>query len=454
VIEEAPSPVISDATRKAMGEQAVALAKAVKYQSAGTVEFVVGKDQDFYFLEMNTRLQVEHPVTECITGLDLVEQMIRVAAGEKLGFSQQDIRRTGWAIECRINAEDPLRNFLPSTGRLVRYQPPLQSLEQGTLTLEGEAYSDGRFGGVRVDTGVYEGGEIPMFYDSMIAKLIVHGKDRADAIERMREALNGFVIRGINSNIAFQSALIAHPAFARGQFNTGFIAEHYGKGFRTEDVAHEDPLFLVALAVFVRRKAASRAAGISGQMPGHEFAQATHFVVVELGPQGAQHHHEVSIAHYDEATVTAEVLVGGRIYVIHSRTQLGDILLHGTVNGRPFCAQVERGSAKQPLTLRVAHHGAAIDAIVLSPRAAELLKLMPYKAPPDLSRWLLSPMPGLLVQVAVQPGQKVLAGEKLAVVEAMKMENILTAAQDGVVKQICAREGESLSVDQAIIAFE
>ncbi|NBS96088.1 MAG: acetyl/propionyl-CoA carboxylase subunit alpha, partial [Betaproteobacteria bacterium] len=251
-----------------------------------------------------------------------------------------------------------------------------------------------------------------------------------------------------------QSALIAHPAFGRGQFNTGFIAEHYGKGFRTEDVAHDDPLFLVALAVFVRRKSASRAAGISGQMPGHEFAQATHFVVVELGPQGAQHHHDVSIAHYDEATVTAEVLVDGRIYVIQSRTQLGDILLHGTVNGRPFCAQVERGSAKQPLTLRIAHHGAAIDAIVLSPRAAELLKLMPYKAPPDLSRWLLSPMPGLLVQVAVQPGQKVLAGEKLAVVEAMKMENILTAAQDGVVKQICAREGESLSVDQAIIAFE
>ena len=454
VIEEAPSPFISDSTRQAMGEQAVALAKAVQYQSAGTVEFVVGKDQDFYFLEMNTRLQVEHPVTECITGLDLVEQMIRVAAGEKLGFSQQDIRRTGWAIECRINAEDPLRNFLPSTGRLVRYQPPLQTLEQGTLTLQGEAYSDGRFGGVRVDTGVYEGGEIPMFYDSMIAKLIVHGKDRVDAIERMREALNGFVIRGINSNIAFQSALIAHPQFGRGQFNTGFIAEHYGKGFRTEDVAHDDPLFLVALAGFVRRKAASRAAGISGQMPGHEFAQATYFVVVELGPQGAQQHHDVSIAHYDEATVTAEVLVGARTYVIHSRTQLGDILLQGTVNGRPFCAQVERGSAKQPLTLRVAHHGAAIDAIVLSPRAAELLKLMPYKAPPDLSRWLLSPMPGLLVQVAVQPGQKVLAGEKLAVVEAMKMENILTAAQDGVVKQICAREGESLSVDQVIIAFE
>jgi propionyl-CoA carboxylase alpha chain len=454
VIEEAPSPFISEATRQAMGAQAVALAKAVQYQSAGTVEFVVGKDQDFYFLEMNTRLQVEHPVTECITGLDLVEQMIRVAAGEKLAFAQQDIRRSGWAIECRINAEDPLRNFLPSTGRLVRYQPPVQSLEQGTLTLQGPAYSDDQFGGVRVDTGVYEGGEIPMFYDSMIAKLIVHGRDRADAIEQMRQALDGFLIRGISSNIAFQSALIGHPDFARGQFNTGFIAEHYGKGFRTEDVAHDDPLFLVALAVFVRRKADSRAAGISGQLPGHEFAQASHYVVVQMGAEGAHHHHEVLIEQYDDVTITASVRVGERSYVIHSPTPLGEILLQGTVNARPFCAQVERGSAKQPLTLRVAHHGASIDAMVLSPRAAELLKLMPFKAPPDLSRWLLSPMPGLLVQIAVQAGQKVLAGEKLAVVEAMKMENSLTASQDGVVKQICANTGESLSVDQAIIEFE
>ncbi|EWS55667.1 Acetyl-/propionyl-coenzyme A carboxylase alpha chain [Methylibium sp. T29] len=221
VIEEAPSPFISDATRKAMGEQAVALAKAVKYQSAGTVEFVVGKDQGFYFLEMNTRLQVEHPVTECITGVDLVELMIRVAAGEKLPFAQADIRRTGWAMECRINAEDPYRNFLPSTGRLVRYQPPVQTME-AALPMPWD-------GGVRVDTGVYEGGEIPMYYDSMIAKLIVHGTDRLDAIAKMREALNAFVIRGISSNIPFQAALLAHPDFVSGDFNTGFIAEHFPK---------------------------------------------------------------------------------------------------------------------------------------------------------------------------------------------------------------------------------
>src|SRR5262245_59889680 len=261
VIEEAPSPFISDATRKAMGEQAVALAKAVKYQSAGTVEFVVGKDQGFYFREMNTRLQVEHPVTECITGLDLVELMIRVAAGEKLPLAQKDVQRNGWAIECRINAEDPFRNFLPSTGRLVRFQPPTPRMwASDTEQLQG----------VRVDTGVGEGGEIPMFYDSMIAKLIVHGTDRNDAIAKMREALNGFVIRGVSSNIPFQAALLAHPDFVAGNFNTGFIAQHYAGGFKAEDVPHDDPLFLVALAGFIRRKAREREAGISGQLPGHE----------------------------------------------------------------------------------------------------------------------------------------------------------------------------------------
>src|SRR3954467_916851 len=237
VIEEAPSPFISEATRKARGEQAVALAKAVKYQSAGTVEFVVGKDEGFYFLEMNTRLQVEHPVTECITGLDLVELMIRVAAGERLPLAQADVKREGWAIECRINAEDPFRGFLPSTGRLVRFAPPPTTMEA--------ARPRPADGGVRVDTGVEEGGEIPMFYDSMIAKLIVHGKDRAEAIARMRTALDGFVIRGISSNIPFQSALLAHPKFVAGDFNTGFIAEHYPHGFVAEDVPHEDPLFMI-----------------------------------------------------------------------------------------------------------------------------------------------------------------------------------------------------------------
>jgi propionyl-CoA carboxylase alpha chain len=449
VIEEAPSPFISEATRKAMGEQAVALAKAVKYQSAGTVEFVVGKDQGFYFLEMNTRLQVEHPVTECITGLDLVEQMIRVAAGEKLAFTQGEIRREGWAIECRINAEDPFRNFLPSTGRLVRYAPPEQTLEASVRTLQG----DEPLGGVRVDTGVYEGGEIPMFYDSMIAKLIVHGKDRLDAIARMRQALNGFVIRGISSNIPFQAALLAHPKFVAGDFNTGFIAEHYANGFKAEDVPHDDPLFLVALAAFVRRRAQARASGISGQLPGHGVEHAPELVVVVLGAEGKHLHHPVKVQNFDAIAGSADVHVGGRHYAIQSPTKLGDILVTGRCNGQPFCAQVERGSAKQPLSMRIAHNGTQIDTLVLLPRAAELLKLMPYKAPPDLSKFLLSPMPGLLVDVAVQPGQKVLAGEKLAVIEAMKMENILVATQDGVVGEVLARKGESLTVDQPIIAF-
>ncbi len=448
VIEEAPSPFISDATRKAMGEQAVALAKAVKYQSAGTVEFVVGKDQSFYFLEMNTRLQVEHPVTECITGLDLVEQMIRVAAGERLGFTQGVIPREGWAMECRINAEDPFRNFLPSTGRLVKYQPPAQSLEASVPTLHGAPV-----GGVRVDTGVYEGGEIPMYYDSMIAKLIVHGRDRNDAIRRMREALNAFVIRGISSNIPFQAALLAHPKFVAGDFNTGFIAEHYGQGFRAEDVPHEDPTFLVALAAFVRRKARERAAGISGQLPGHGVAHAPDLVVVELGAQGEHRYHDVQVTSFDAAAGRAAVKVAGREYEIESHTKLGEVLMTGRCNGLPFAAQVERGPAKNPLAMRLAHNGTQIDALVLLPRAAELMKLMPYKAPPDLSKFLLSPMPGLLVDVAVAPGQKVLAGEKLAVIEAMKMENILVATQDGVVKDVLARKGESLAVDQHILAF-
>ena len=454
VIEEAPSPFISDATRKAMGEQAVALAKAVKYQSAGTVEFVVGKNQDFYFLEMNTRLQVEHPVTECITGLDLVEQMIRVAAGEKLGFTQDQIPRQGWAIECRINAEDPFRNFLPSTGRLVKYQPPAADLVQGSETLQGAAYEAGRFGGVRVDTGVYEGGEIPMFYDSMIAKLIVHGRDRDDAIAKMRAALNGFVIRGISSNIPFQAALLAHPKFVTGDFNTGFIAEHYAQGFKAEDVPHDDPLFLVALAAFVRRKARERAAGISGQLPGHGVAHADTLVVVQLGADGQNLYHDVQLGDFDAAHGTMNVTVGGRVYAIRSATKLGEILMTGSVNGQPFSAQVERGSAKRPLAIRVAHNGTAIEALVLQPRAADLHKLMPYKAPPDTSKMLLSPMPGLLVQVPVAVGQKVQAGERLAVIEAMKMENILVAAQDCVVKEIRAAVGESLSVDQQIIIFE
>ncbi|MBD8048996.1 acetyl-CoA carboxylase biotin carboxylase subunit [Limnohabitans radicicola] len=445
VIEEAPSPFISDATRKAMGEQAVALAKAVKYQSAGTVEFVVGKDQDFYFLEMNTRLQVEHPVTECITGLDLVEQMIRVAAGEKLAFTQADVKRDGWAIECRINAEDPFRNFLPSTGRLVRFQTPKQSMFQGnTSALQG----------VRVDTGVQDGGEIPMFYDSMIAKLIVHGKDRNEAIAKMREALNGFVIRGISSNIPFQAALLAHPKFVTGQFNTGFIAEHYAHGFRAEDVPHEDHDFLAALAAFVRRKSRERAANLSGQLPGYDVKVGQDYTVVELGQGGNNRYVQVHVDEFVGKSGVAQITVDGKTYAIESNSRLNDIRIEGTCNGQPFTAQVERGTVKNPLALQVQHNGTRIEALVMSPRMAELHKLMPFKAPPDLSRYVISPMPGLLVEVSVQPGQKVQAGERVAVIEAMKMENVLFAAQDGVVKKVVAAKGESLTVDQMIVEFE
>jgi propionyl-CoA carboxylase alpha chain len=440
VIEEAPSPFISEATRQAMGEQAVALAKAVNYQSAGTVEFVVGRDQSFYFLEMNTRLQVEHPVTECITGLDLVEQMIRVAAGEKLAFRQEQIPRRGWAMECRINAEDPFRNFLPSTGRLIKYLPPAQTMEAALPMPES--------GGVRVDTGVYEGGEIPMHYDSMIAKLIVHGRDRAEAILRMREALNAFVIRGVSSNIPFQSALLAHPKFVAGDFNTGFIAENWPKGFAAGAVQHEDPAFLIALAAATHRRMRGRAAGISGQLPGHEMQIGEHFVVVVMGALGRQEHTRVTVKANGGQTI--DVTVGGRKYAIVFETPLRDIAVHGQVDCRPFCAQIERVG----LNNRITHNGLQIEARVLPPRAAELFALMPFKAPPDLSRFLLSPMPGLLADVAVQAGQAVRAGEKLAVIEAMKMENILVAAQDGVVAKVVASKGESLAVDQVILEFQ
>ena len=445
VIEEAPSPFISEATRKAMGEQAVALAKAVKYQSAGTVEFVVGKDQSFYFLEMNTRLQVEHPVTEAITGIDLVEMMIRVANGEKLPITQADVKRNGWAIECRINAEDPFRNFLPSTGRLVRFQTPVQTMFQSnTQDLLG----------VRVDTGVQDGGEIPMFYDSMIAKLIVHGTDRNDAIAKMREALNGFIIRGISSNIPFQAALLAHPKFVAGDFNTGFIAENYAHGFRAEDVPHDDPDFLVALAAFVRRKSRERAANLSGQLPGYDVQIGHDYSVIVLGAKGNNRYIGVHVDEFRGQSGKAIIKVGDNHYIIESHSRLNDVRISGTVNGKPFTSQVERGTPKNPLALQIQHNGTRIEALVVSPRMAELHQMMPFKTPPDMSRFVLSPMPGLLVNVAVTPGQKVQAGERVAVIEAMKMENILFAAHDGVVKKVMATQGESLSVDQVIVEFE
>jgi propionyl-CoA carboxylase alpha chain len=446
-----------------MGEQAVALAKAVNYESAGTVEFVVGKNQDFYFLEMNTRLQVEHPVTECITGLDLVELMIRVAAGEKLPLTQAEVKREGWAIECRINAEDPFRNFLPSTGRLVRFQPPVTNLHQSEETLQGAAYANGAlsgaaadntgWGGVRVDTGVVDGGEIPMFYDSMIAKLIVHGKDRTEAIAKMREALNGFVIRGVQSNIPFQAALLAHPRFVSGQFNTGFIAEQYSQGFKAEDVPHGDPNFLVALAAFVRRQSRERAANMSGQLPNYGVKIGTNYTVVVLGAGGQNRYVDVHIDEFAGKSGSAALSVSGSSYQVDSESRLNDVRIQGTVNGQSFTAQVERGTARNPLALVVQHNGTKIEVMVMSPRMAELHRLMLFKALPDMSRYVLSPMPGLLVDVAVQPGQKVQAGERVAVIEAMKMENVLFAAADGVVGKVLAAKGESLTVDQPIVEF-
>ena len=438
VIEEAPSPFLDDKTRKAMGEQAVALAKAVNYQSAGTVEFVVGKDKSFYFLEMNTRLQVEHPVTECITGLDLVEQMIRVAAGQKLAFGQKDVQRNGWAMECRINAEDPFRNFLPSTGRLVKYRPPAQNMEASQPVPDG--------GGVRVDTGVYEGGEIPMFYDSMIAKLIVHGRDRNEAIARMREALNGFVIRGISSNIPFQAALLAHPRFVKGDFNTGFIAEQYPKGFSIEAVPHDRPSFLLALAAISHRRIRERAATLGGQRRAHEVRIREDFVVVLSDGEGRRDQIPVGVR---DAGKLYHVSIAGQTHEIGIDSPLRDIAVHGTFDGQPFCAQIERSG----LGYRIQHNGSGVYARVFNPRVAQLEALMPFKAPPDLSKVLLSPMPGLLVDVAVQVGQTVRAGEKLAAIEAMKMENILFAQQDCVVDEIVANKGESLAVDQVIMKF-
>ncbi len=423
VIEEAPSPFLDEKTRKAMGEQAVALAKAVKYQSAGTVEFVVGKDRSFYFLEMNTRLQVEHPVTELITGLDLVELMIRVAAGEKLPFAQKDVRLNGWAMECRINAEDPFRNFLPSTGRLIRYHPPAES------------------NGTRVDTGVYEGGEISMYYDSMIAKLITHGATRDQAISKMRDALNAFVIRGVSSNIAFQAALMQHPRFQSGAFNTGFIAEEFPRGFSAESLVHSDPLLLAAVAAFARRRYIDRAVRTSGQLRGHERKVGNEWTVLmgsrrfdlTLTPIGGGY----AVGH------------DGQTCELRSTWRLGELLFRGTWNGEPVCLQVERLG----LRYRVAHWGTQADMMVMTAEAAHLLSLMPEKAKPDLSKFLLSPMPGLLTDMPLKAGQEVKAGEKLAAIEAMKMENILKADQDCVVAELLAKQGDSLAVDQPIVRF-
>jgi propionyl-CoA carboxylase alpha chain len=424
VIEEAPSPFLTPEVRKAMGEQAVALAKAVDYQSAGTVEFIADADMNFYFLEMNTRLQVEHPVTELVTGQDLVELMIRVAAGEKLPLAQEDVQLNGWAIETRVYAEDPFRNFMPSIGRLVRYSPP-----------EGE--------GVRVDTGVYEGGEVSMFYDPMIAKLITYGKDRKEATARMVDALDAYYIRGVNHNISFLNALMMHPRFVEGRLTTNFIAEEYPDGFSADLVPQDDPALCIVTAAVINKKFRDRCAKISGQLPSLEYQPSDEWVV--MMDDGSRH-----LVRVDSTVDPVVAELDGKQYVVETDWQLGQPLFKAAINGKPVCIQVDRDG----WLFRMFHRGAEKEAHVVTPRTAELSQHMPVKEPPDLSKYLLSPMPGLLVKLNVKVGDEVKAGEELAVIEAMKMENSLRALADGVVKEVSSEVGDSLMVDQPIVEFE
>ncbi len=428
VIEEAPSPFLDEATRKAMGEQAVALADAVQYKSAGTVEFIVDADRNFYFLEMNTRLQVEHPVTELITGFDLVELMIRVAAGEKLTIKQEDVRLHGWAIEARVYAEDPFRNFLPSTGRLTHYRPPSDDPH------------------VRVDTGVFEGGEISMFYDPMIAKLCTWGSTRDAAIARMREALDQYYIRGVSHNIPFLASLMANQRFVDGRLTTNFIAEEYPNGFHASDLPPEDPAVLVAVAAVIHRSLNDRDIQISGKMVGSTVKVRDDWVVVVDGTPHPVHLHP---ANDGPMRVGCTVDIAGQHHAVWTDWRIGEPLFRGTVNGAHVCIQIDRVG----IGYRLHHSGAQAMVKVLTPNAARLDALMPVKAPPDMSKFLLSPMPGLLVSLAVSEGQEIKAGEVLAVVEAMKMENILRASQDGTVAKIHAAPGSSLAVDQKIVEF-
>ncbi|MDI9335651.1 MAG: acetyl/propionyl/methylcrotonyl-CoA carboxylase subunit alpha [Gammaproteobacteria bacterium] len=442
VIEEAPSAFVTPEMRRAMGQQAVQLAKAVNYQSAGTVEFVVGRDRQFYFLEMNTRLQVEHPVTESITGLDLVEWMIRIAYGEKLTISQNEVKCQGWAIECRINAEDPERQFLPSTGRLVRFQPPEATMPAASPQTQY---------GVRIDTGVVEGGEIPMYYDSMVAKLIVHAENRTRAIEKMRESLNAFVVRGVSTNIAFHLSILQQQDFLEGNFDTHFIAHHYPQGFKPNRFSHPDPMFLVALAAFVRRKSRERTANMSGQLPGYEVQLGQTYTVITLGEQ--RQYIQVTIEEPTHSPAIATIRIGSKKYEIESHSRLSHICISGKVNGQPFVAQVERHSPNTPMALLIQHYGACLEALVVSPTMADYYQYMPFKSKPDMSNFIISPMPGLLLELAVKVGQKVIAGQRIAVIEAMKMENVLYATKDAEIKVIHSQQGSTLNVDQKIIEF-
>jgi len=449
VIEEAPSPFLDPATRKAMGEQAVALARAVGYASAGTVEFIVDAKKNFYFLEMNTRLQVEHPVTELITGVDLVEQMIRVAGGERLPFTQGDLAITGWAIESRLYAEDPYRNFLPSIGRLTRYRPPAEAAA-GPLAAAGrwvpahpgDAPPEGEMA-VRNDTGVYEGGEISMFYDPMIAKLCTWAPTRGAAIEAMREALDGFEVEGIGHNLPFLSAVMDHPRFVSGDISTGFIAEEYPEGFAGAVLPDAELERVAAAAAAMHRVAEIRRTRITGTLGNHERHVGDDWIVtIDRREVPAR----VESADPEGACVT----VGGRRMRVESDWRPGQPLGRFEVDGRPLTMKV----GKLPGGYRLRHRGADMRVQIRSPRTAELARLMPEKQAPDTSRYLLCPMPGLVVRISVSEGDEVQEGQALATVEAMKMENTLRAERKGVVKTIAAAPGQSLRVDDVILEFE
>ncbi len=443
VIEEAPSPFLDEATRKAMGEQAVSLAQAVGYTSAGTVEFIVDGDRNFFFLEMNTRLQVEHPVTELITGVDLVEQMIRVAAGQRLQMTQDDVTLTGWAMESRLYAEDPYRNFLPSIGRLTRYRPP-EEVAAGPLLDSGKWQGDAEAGttAVRNDTGVFEGGEISMYYDPMIAKLCTWGPDRATAIEAMRQALDGFEVEGIGHNLPFLSAVMDHPKFASGDITTAFIAEEYPEGFEGVALPEADLIRIAAAASAMHRVAEIRRTRVSGRMDNHERRVGTDWIVSLQGQS-----FETTIdADHEGSTVS----VAGQDLRVASLWTPGDHLARLTVDDTPLVLKV----GKLPGGFRLRSRGADLKVHVRTPRQAELAMLMPEKLPPDTSKLLLCPMPGLVVKVNVAVGDEVQDGQALCTVEAMKMENILRAERKGTVSRINAGPGDSLAVDEIIMEFE
>ena len=444
VVEEAPSPFLDEATRRAMGEQAVALAKAVGYASAGTVEFIVDGEKNFYFLEMNTRLQVEHPVTELITGVDLVEQMIRVAAGEPLSITQDDVKLTGWAIENRLYAEDPYRGFLPSIGRLTRYRPP-QEVAAGPLLVNGKWQGEAPEGAhaVRNDTGVYEGGEISMYYDPMIAKLCTWAPTRDQAIEAMRVALDSFEVEGIGHNLPFLSAVMDHPKFVSGDMTTAFIAEEYPDGFEGVELSEDALRRIAASCAAMHRVAEIRRTRVSGRMDNHERKVGKRWVV---SLQGREYAVQVN-ADKEGATVKFE---DGAALRVASDWTPGDQLAVLDVDGSPLVLKAGKVSGG----FRIRNRGADLKVHVRRPRAAELAKLMPEKLPPDTSKMLLCPMPGLIVKINVEVGQEVQEGQALCTVEAMKMENILRAEKKGIVSKINAGPGDSLAVDDVIMEFE